>query len=163
MPRAGQANRLELDHPVLKSSQLQAIQAMSLRGWETKARKDTRSARFSCALSMLLVSAHGCSGLRCPGTDPAYRGLQVIDTTWPVAEGPQGLVLALDRIAEETAQAIDDGFDFVVLSDRAAGGLGGRGPPRESAVQQGAVRTQASRAPPMRYPLRAAAVGVPAS
>jgi glutamate synthase (NADPH/NADH) len=45
----------------------------------------------------------------------------VIDCTWPVAEGPAGLVPALERICEEAAQAIDDGYDFLVLSDRGAG------------------------------------------
>ncbi|KAL4855140.1 Glutamate synthase [NADH] [Chlorella vulgaris] len=46
---------------------------------------------------------------------------RVVDCTWPVAEGPGGLVEALTRVAEEAAQAIDDGYDFVVLSDRNAG------------------------------------------
>jgi hypothetical protein len=45
---------------------------------------------------------------------------QVIDATWPISEGPKGLRAALERIASDSAQAIDDGFDFVVLSDRAA-------------------------------------------
>ena len=46
---------------------------------------------------------------------------QVIDITWPVGEGAGGLVGALGRIAEEASQAIDDGYDYVVLSDRTAG------------------------------------------
>ncbi|KAL4421584.1 hypothetical protein ABPG75_010875, partial [Micractinium tetrahymenae] len=52
-----------------------------------------------------------------------FRGWEtkVIDITWPVAEGKGGLVEALSRIATEAAQAIDDGFDFVILSDRNAG------------------------------------------
>ncbi len=50
---------------------------------------------------------------------------QVIDITWPVSEGARGLPDALDRICENTAQAIDDGYDFVVLSDRAGLGCGG--------------------------------------
>ncbi|KAL4529823.1 hypothetical protein Ndes2526A_g04578 [Nannochloris sp. 'desiccata'] len=53
----------------------------------------------------------------------SYRGWvsKTIDITWPVSEGQDGLVRALDRICSECAQAIDDGFDFLVLSDRAAG------------------------------------------
>lgn len=46
---------------------------------------------------------------------------QVIDITWPVAEGPSGLSEALTRVAEEAGQAIDDGYDYIVLSDRNAG------------------------------------------
>ena len=53
----------------------------------------------------------------------SYRGwvAKTIDITWPVSEGQDGLVRALDRICSECAQAIDDGFDFLVLSDRLAG------------------------------------------
>ena len=76
-----QARRLDLPHPLLKPEEMEAIKAMSFRGWVSK----------------------------------------TIDITWPVSEGQDGLVRALDRICSECAQAIDDGFDFLVLSDRAAG------------------------------------------
>lgn len=56
-----------------------------------------------------------------PHSPQPTHPLQVIDITWPVAEGKGGLVEALSRIATEAAQAMDDGFDFVVLSDRSAG------------------------------------------
>jgi len=46
--------------------------------------------------------------------------VQTVDITWPVTEGSDGLVRALDRICTEAADAIEDGFDFIVLSDRAA-------------------------------------------
>ncbi|GAX86014.1 hypothetical protein CEUSTIGMA_g13429.t1, partial [Chlamydomonas eustigma] len=46
---------------------------------------------------------------------------KVIDTTYPVSEGPKGLQLALDRIAKEAEQAVDSGYSFIVLSDRAFG------------------------------------------
>ncbi|KAI7845826.1 hypothetical protein COHA_000736 [Chlorella ohadii] len=75
------ASRLELHSPILKPEEMEAIKAMSFRGWETK----------------------------------------VIDITWPVAEGPAGLSEALARVAEEAGQAIDDGYDYIVLSDRRAG------------------------------------------
>ena len=45
----------------------------------------------------------------------------MIDTTYPVEDGPKGLKTALDRIAKEAEQAVDAGFSFVVLSDRAFG------------------------------------------
>ena len=36
-------------------------------------------------------------------------------------EGPKGLKAALDRIAAEAEQAVDGGYSFIVLSDRAFG------------------------------------------
>ena len=49
-----------------------------------------------------------------------YKGwaTKTIDITWPVSEGPGGMVKALDRVCAEAALAIEDGFDFIVLSDR---------------------------------------------
>ena len=51
-----------------------------------------------------------------------YKGwaTKTIDITWPVEEGTRGLTRALDRVCAEAALAIEDGFDFLVLSDRAA-------------------------------------------
>lgn len=53
----------------------------------------------------------------------SYRGWHtaVLDATWPAAEGPQGLQAALERIADDASRAIDAGYQFLVLSDRAAG------------------------------------------
>ncbi len=52
-----------------------------------------------------------------------YKGWQtkVIDTTWPIEEGPSGMTTALDRIRTQAQQAVLDGFSFIVLSDRMAG------------------------------------------
>ncbi len=44
---------------------------------------------------------------------------QTIDITWPKSEGKQGMVPALDRICAQAEKAIDEGFNLVVLSDRA--------------------------------------------
>lgn len=46
---------------------------------------------------------------------------KVIDTTFDVKDGEDGLVNALARIADEASAAIKEGFSFLVLSDRAAG------------------------------------------
>jgi glutamate synthase (NADPH/NADH) len=75
------AHRLELEQPLLRPAELEAIKKMSYKDWETR----------------------------------------VIDCTWAVSEGVSGLARALDRICEEASAAVDDGFDFIVLSDRAAG------------------------------------------
>ncbi|MGR9071586.1 MAG: glutamate synthase large subunit [Gammaproteobacteria bacterium] len=52
-----------------------------------------------------------------------HRGWKsrTIDITWPKAEGNAGLNNALDRICRETEQAIEDGLQLVVLSDRNVG------------------------------------------
>ena len=48
-----------------------------------------------------------------------YQGMrsQLIDITYEMAEN-QGFQTALDRICIEAAQAIEDGFSFIILSDR---------------------------------------------
>lgn len=46
---------------------------------------------------------------------------KVIDATWPVSEGEGGLETALQRICDEASAAIEAGFQFIVLSDRAQG------------------------------------------
>ncbi|MDC0237659.1 glutamate synthase large subunit [Gammaproteobacteria bacterium] len=43
-----------------------------------------------------------------------------IDITFPSGSGRDGLLAALDRIASEAIDAINDGFKLIVLSDRAA-------------------------------------------
>jgi glutamate synthase (NADPH/NADH) large chain/glutamate synthase (ferredoxin) len=44
-----------------------------------------------------------------------------VDTTWPVAEGVDGLEAALDRICAESSLALAGGANILILSDRAAG------------------------------------------
>jgi len=46
---------------------------------------------------------------------------RTIDITYPKGSVPGGLMSALDRICAEAEQAIDDGYSFIVLSDRAMG------------------------------------------
>ncbi len=45
-----------------------------------------------------------------------------IDITWPIAEGTDGLEAALDRICAEADEALADGVNIVILSDRRVGG-----------------------------------------
>ncbi|MFK7994026.1 MAG: glutamate synthase large subunit [Granulosicoccus sp.] len=49
-----------------------------------------------------------------------YRGWTstVVDITFPVGSGKQGLVAALDRIKTQATQAIADGNSLIILSDR---------------------------------------------
>ena len=44
-----------------------------------------------------------------------------IDTTWPVADGPAGLELAVERICAEADEALAGGVNIIVLSDRGVG------------------------------------------
>jgi glutamate synthase (NADPH/NADH) large chain len=52
-----------------------------------------------------------------------HRGwkTKVIDITWPRSEGKAGLQKALDRVCVEAETATDQGYSFVILSDRAIG------------------------------------------
>ena len=44
-----------------------------------------------------------------------------LDTTWPVAEGTDGLQGAVERLCTEAADRVDEGYTVLVLSDRAIG------------------------------------------
>src|SRR5947208_1701082 len=44
-----------------------------------------------------------------------------VDITWPVAEGPEGMVRALADVCDEATDAIAAGVNILILSDRAVG------------------------------------------
>lgn len=46
---------------------------------------------------------------------------RTLDMTWPVSEGSDGLKKAMDRLCAEADQALQDGINVLILSDRAAG------------------------------------------
>lgn len=52
-----------------------------------------------------------------------FRGwrCKVLDATWVASEGPTGLEAALERLSSEASAAIDAGYQYLVVSDRAAG------------------------------------------
>ncbi|KAL0054356.1 hypothetical protein WJX82_007542 [Trebouxia sp. C0006] len=52
-----------------------------------------------------------------------YRGwrAKVLDATWAVSEGPDGMEAGLKRICEEADQAIQEGYSYLIMSDRATG------------------------------------------
>ena len=45
----------------------------------------------------------------------------MLDTTWPVAEGPAGMEAALDRLCREADEALGRGANILGLSDRRVG------------------------------------------
>src|SRR5512143_805036 len=52
--------------------------------------------------------------------DGAFR-TATLDTTWPAAEGPEGLEAALDRLCREATDAVLADMNILILSDRATG------------------------------------------
>ena len=43
---------------------------------------------------------------------------RTIDITWPIAEGPEGLAPALERVCAQAHEAIAEGVNIIILSDR---------------------------------------------
>ena len=100
-----QASRLDLHSPILKPEEMEAIKAMSFRGWETKVGGGgggwwRGGACMPCAPPHL---APPSLLTQCP-PPPCPPSCKVIDITWPVADGPSGLSEALARVAEEASQ-----------------------------------------------------------
>src|SRR5262245_31509846 len=46
---------------------------------------------------------------------------RTLDITWPVADGPDGMERAVERLCHEADEALADGANILVLSDRAVG------------------------------------------
>ncbi len=46
---------------------------------------------------------------------------RTIDITWPAAEGPDGMSTAIDRICRQAREAIAEGVNIIILSDRQLG------------------------------------------
>ncbi len=46
---------------------------------------------------------------------------RTIDITWPVAEGPAGMTTAIERICRQAREAIAEGVNIIILSDRQLG------------------------------------------
>ncbi len=53
---------------------------------------------------------------------------RTLDITWKVAEGPEGLAGALARVCEQAHEAIAEGVNIIILSDRLLGPRAGRDP-----------------------------------
>src|SRR5207244_10403574 len=56
----------------------------------------------------------------CTQADQRFR-FQRIECVFPVAEGPEGLERALDRICAAADQAVEENCSILILSDRTAG------------------------------------------
>ena len=51
--------------------------------------------------------------------DSSVFKAHTVDITWPVSEGPEGMATALDRVCREADEALADGTNILILSDRA--------------------------------------------
>jgi glutamate synthase (NADPH/NADH) large chain/glutamate synthase (ferredoxin) len=51
--------------------------------------------------------------------DSSVFAARTLDITWPVAEGPEGMGRALERVCAEADAALVDGVNILILSDRA--------------------------------------------
>ena len=45
---------------------------------------------------------------------------RIIDATWPLADGAEGLQAAVERVVKEVETAVDENIEILILSDRAA-------------------------------------------
>ncbi len=61
---------------------------------------------------------------------------RTVSTLWTVADGADGLRRALDRVRDEAAAAVEDGYEIIVLSDR---GVDSENAPISSILATGAV------------------------
>ena len=105
-----QAHRLHIPQPVLSVEQMAAIKAMDHRGWKSKTIDITYDK---------------------PVYDPAQGNGRASGNGFPASASDAGpaasetqkaaMTAALDRVCEQAMQAIDDGYQIVVLSDRPAG------------------------------------------
>ncbi len=46
---------------------------------------------------------------------------RTLDITWPIADGPEGMASALTRVCEQAHEAIAEGVNIIILSDRRLG------------------------------------------
>ena len=51
--------------------------------------------------------------------DSSVFKAHTVDITWPIAEGPDGMVAALERVCAEADAALAEGVNILILSDRA--------------------------------------------
>ena len=97
--------------------------------------------------------------------DSSVFKARTVDITWPVEEGPDGMVTALERACAEADEALADGVNILILSDRggqprargdpvAARGRRGAPPPRargHAPADRARARVRrAARGPPLR-------------
>jgi glutamate synthase domain-containing protein 2/glutamate synthase domain-containing protein 3 len=71
------------------------------------------------AMDTPILRSHELEKLR--QVDSSVFRARTIDITWPVADGPDGMDAALDRVCAEADRALVDGVNILILSDRALG------------------------------------------
>jgi glutamate synthase domain-containing protein 2/glutamate synthase domain-containing protein 1/glutamate synthase domain-containing protein 3 len=88
-------------------------------GSERNLLDETPEHAWQLAMETPILRSHELEKLR--QVDSEVFRARTLDITWPVAEGPEGMERALERICAEADAALLDGVNVLILSDRAAG------------------------------------------
>lgn len=102
-PSADQCRRLWLDQPILSRQDMRVIKATKHKGWKVSSPEILAS---QCLLSMHFLG---------------FLQTKVLNSVYAVSEDLAGLVPALNRLCTEAAHAVEEGFTFIVISDKKAG------------------------------------------
>ncbi len=94
-PQESHCHRLRIHYPILTNAELASLKALDGRGWKSR------------VIDATYELADGVAGAQSSGGDAASAG--------------SSLVEALSRLEREADRAIDDGYQIIILSDRAVG------------------------------------------
>ncbi len=108
------ARRLRIPHPILANEELAALKQMDFATRGSPSRSREALARSPAEGSL---HARGFPS-RSPAEGSRWRS-RTIDITFARDSGKDGLLATFDRMCAEATQAIEDGIEILILSDRA--------------------------------------------
>jgi len=111
IPSAEQCKRLVLPQPILSLCDLELLKATKFNGWKVQ----------HCMLGFSKQVSRPCAYKTRKNCVFHLVQAKVIDMTFDRLEGPGGLQLGLTRVCNEACKAAEQGFQLIILSDRAAG------------------------------------------
>jgi glutamate synthase domain-containing protein 2/glutamate synthase domain-containing protein 3 len=88
-------------------------------GAERNLLAETPEHAHQMTLDQPILRNHELEGLRNVSHD-VFRA-RTVDITWPLADGPEAMEEALNRVCEEAHAAIAENINIIILSDRAVG------------------------------------------
>ncbi|MCW3065687.1 MAG: hypothetical protein JWN32_2859 [Solirubrobacterales bacterium] len=92
---------------------------VSCVGQEGNLLEETAEHAHQLVMSQPILRNHELERLRQVSHD-IFRA-ETLDMTWPVAEGPDGMAAAVERICSEAAALVERGVNILILSDRNVG------------------------------------------
>ncbi|MGF1493098.1 MAG: glutamate synthase large subunit [Microcoleaceae cyanobacterium] len=107
-PQAEDARQLELKSPVLNEAELRAIQTADIPSALQKAPNGNGNASNG--------SVNGTNGSAQAAITP-FSAI-TLSTLYAVADGPAGLAQAVEHLCNQASQALEQGHEIIVLSDR---------------------------------------------